>query len=96
MPFASTPAFARINRLFGPFPLGIFTDETGMAAAKTSCMRIDQRQPVTPWKAGLLTDEQVVSYRKAIEPLQQALAATKAARQRIFKWIKGSPSMMEA
>ncbi len=67
-----------------------------MAAAERPRMRIDQRQPTTPWKTGLLTAERIETYRKAIEPLQEAIAATKAARQSIFKWVKASAWAREA
>ncbi|HEX4645851.1 MAG TPA: hypothetical protein VH598_09600 [Verrucomicrobiae bacterium] len=36
-----------------------------------------------------MSPEQAEAYRKAIAPLQASLAATKAARQEVFKWIKG-------
>jgi len=37
-----------------------------------------------------MTAEQIEIYRRAIAPLQESLAAAKAVRQEVFKWIKGS------
>ncbi len=37
---------------------------------------------------GQMTDEQVETYRRAIAPLQESLAAAKAARQAVFNWLK--------
>ena len=48
-----------------------------------------QKVVILPWKTGLVANEQVETYRQAIAPLQANLAATKAARQRAFKWMKG-------
>jgi hypothetical protein len=36
-----------------------------------------------------MTAEQIEIYRRAIAPLQQSLAAAKAVRQEVFKWVKG-------
>lgn len=63
-----------------------------MRAAQRSNMKIDQRPPTTPWKTGLVTVEQVETYQKAIGPLQEGITAAKAARQGIFKWMKGRSS----
>lgn len=35
-----------------------------------------------------MTAEQVEIYRRAIAPLQESLAAAKAARQAVFNWLK--------
>jgi hypothetical protein len=67
-----------------------------MGAAQSTHMKIDQRPPTIPWKTGLMTTEQVETYKKAIEPLQEGIAAAKAARQGVFKWLKGQVSLREA
>jgi len=67
-----------------------------MRAAQSARMRIDQRPATAPWKTGLLTTEQVETYKKAIAPLQAGVMAAKAARQGIFKWMKGRISPREA
>jgi hypothetical protein len=36
-----------------------------------------------------MTAEQIEIYRRAIAPLQESLAAAKAVRQEVFKWMKG-------
>jgi hypothetical protein len=67
-----------------------------MRVAQKSNMKIDQRPPTTPWKTGLVTAQQVEAYQKAIGPLQEGFAAAKAARQGIFKWMKGRSSPQSA
>jgi hypothetical protein len=39
--------------------------------------------------------EQIEIYRRAIAPLQESLAAAKAVRQEVFKWIKGGICPLE-
>ncbi len=46
-------------------------------------------------KKGPMTTEKIEVYRRAIAPLQESLAAAKAVRQEIFKWIKGGVSALE-
>jgi hypothetical protein len=52
-------------------------------------MMIGSTPRITPWQKERMSPEQAEAYRKAIAPLQASLAATKAARQEVFKWIKG-------
>lgn len=59
-------------------------------------MRIDQRPPTAPWQTGLVTAQQIETYRKAIRPLQEGFAAAKVARQGIFKWMKARNSPQQA
>jgi len=39
--------------------------------------------------------DQIEIYRRAIAPLQESLAAAKAVRQEVFKWIKGGIGLPE-
>jgi hypothetical protein len=96
MPFRELFGFWGFLRSFLAISRDFYGIATGMTVAQRRRMRIDQRPQTKPWKTGLLTAEQIESYRKAIEPLQEALAATKAARQGIFKWLKGRVSAQEA
>jgi hypothetical protein len=42
-----------------------------------------------------MTAEQIEIYRRAIAPLQESLAAAKAVRQEVFKWMKGGICPLE-
>jgi hypothetical protein len=49
--------------------------------------QLKQRDPMTA--------EQIEIYRRAIAPLQESLAAAKAVRQEVFKWIKSGSRPLE-
>jgi len=55
-------------------------------------MMTGERLRIVPWQKGPMAAEQAEVYRKAIAPLQQSLAAAKAARREVFRWLKGRPS----
>jgi len=59
-------------------------------------MMIGERLRIVPWQKGPMAAEQAEIYRKAIAPLQQSLAAAKAARRNVFRWLKGQPSSAQA
>jgi len=46
-------------------------------------------------KKGPMTPEQVESYRKAVTPVQQSLAAAKSARQDVFRSLKNRATAPE-
>ncbi len=55
-------------------------------------MMYGERLRIVPWQKGPMAKEQAEVYRRAIAPLQQSLAAAKAARRDVFRWLKGKPS----
>jgi hypothetical protein len=55
-------------------------------------MMIGERLRIVPWQKGPMAAEQAEVYRRAIAPLQQNLAAAKAVRWNVFRWLKGSSS----
>ncbi len=63
----------------------------GMRLAQLSNMTtvIAKRTFEKPWLRPAMTAEQADNYRKAIAPLQKTLAAPKAARLELFKWLRG-------
>ena len=55
-------------------------------------MMIGEKLRIMPWQKGPMAAEQAEIYRKAIAPLQQSVAAAKAARSNVFRWLKGQTS----
>jgi hypothetical protein len=54
------------------------------------------RPHIAPWRKGPMPAEQVERYRRAIKPLQRSLAAAKAARLEVFRWLKAGISTADA
>jgi hypothetical protein len=55
-------------------------------------MMTGEKLRILPWQKGPMPAEQAEIYRKAIAPLQQSLAAAKAARREVFRYLKSKDS----